>query len=269
MMLICHRATINATSSPLLRLPAEIRSHILDLIFKDNIIRVHPNVVYIDSRQHAYYKLSNCQCPTKYERYSSRVWVREAGWEDKPKFMYGCEECQSNYGSSPAAQVKLSLQVLQVCRQIYHEAALKPFSNSVFIYECDNGAKGRGLQAFVNALVPAQARAISQLQLTGSLEEVLTSAILPKMKGLRHLDLYYDLWFHHLNVTLERLKAVEREWSDKAVAKLGLQSLRVEIGLWIDTERIWTDPAELTLRDAQEIETCLECMELELLERLG
>lgn len=55
----------------------------------------------------------------------------------------------------------IPLPLLQVCRQIYHEASLKPFSQTTFIID---GGYYVASRTFLDALVPTQARAITRVR---------------------------------------------------------------------------------------------------------
>ena len=60
----------------------------------------------------------------------------------------------------------VGLGLLGTCRQLYNEAALKPFSQISFatLARCDESYSG--VQRFVDALIPAQARAVARLRMT-------------------------------------------------------------------------------------------------------
>ena len=72
----------------------------------------------------------------------------------------------------------IPLSLLQVCRQIYHEAALKPFSQTTFIID---GGYHLASRAFVDALVPTQAKAIIRVHFA------CHDGMCPAFKVIRHL----------------------------------------------------------------------------------
>lgn len=60
----------------------------------------------------------------------------------------------------------IGIHLLLVSRQIYHEAALKPFTEGSFSCVSHDRGKVSGLRPFVDALVPVQAQALAHLRLT-------------------------------------------------------------------------------------------------------
>jgi hypothetical protein len=91
----------------------------------------------------------------------------------------------------------LPLHLLQVCRQIYGEAALIPFTKNSFA--CQIKIKGSPLRALLATLVPAQVRAIAQLIMTvGRCYGWWTPRYLGvlELKGLRSFHLVLPENFH-------------------------------------------------------------------------
>lgn len=265
MMLIFNRAKVNATSSPLLRLPAEVRSLIFDHVF-ENLIRIRPSkVVDSESKTRTHYRLSECKCPPDDKQHSPRIWSylrqRHAG----KNFKQGCKDCEGRVYNAPGL-AKFSLHTLLVCRQIYYEAALKPFSQATFIYEPEVTAmrSDPGLQAFLRALIPAQAKAITHLQLTGSVRDVLSSSILPQLQGLRHLRLSQNQWFDTAIKVFYFLRHLESMLEMEGVSKLGLRSLRLEIGLRL---HVGVDGGveKPTLSEVERLENVMKRMESNML----
>ncbi|GAB7333785.1 hypothetical protein MBLNU13_g05304t2 [Cladosporium sp. NU13] len=76
----------------------------------------------------------------------------------------GCTIDQSH--DTPLNPFAIGLGLLDICRQLYNEAALKPFSQISFatLARCDDSYSG--IQRFVDALIPTQARAIARLRIT-------------------------------------------------------------------------------------------------------
>jgi len=119
----------------------------------------------------------------------------------------------------------LHLEPLQVCRQIYHEAVLKPFSVNEFHYIVPQHYIGKTrLQHMVETLVPAQARAIKCLHLIWVNTTHLRSTLFGQLKGLDHVDIQMALSRSDLWKTLA-------DFSDLSgvmeLSKLQLKSLRI------------------------------------------
>lgn len=100
----------------------------------------------------------------------------------------------------------LHLDLLQTCRQIYHEAVLRPFSVNTFhhIRNCDY-FPGEELQSLLKSLVPTQIRAIKHLRVVCGRENFLRHTTVQQLKGLENLDIqiswsdclhnsYGDMW---------------------------------------------------------------------------
>lgn len=123
------------------------------------------------------------------------------------------------------------LSLLQVCRQIYHEAALKPFSQTTFIVDesCHLGSK-----AFLSALVPTQTRAIAHLHF------LCFGGQCPAYEIMRHLMKLDSLRVQIVEAHLGWSQRAQRldlefdtlEWSLRAVKDLGLKSFH--IGMVVD-----------------------------------
>lgn len=71
------------------------------------------------------------------------------------------DDCTSHSTRKPLARWDMPLSLLRVCRQIYHEAAFRPFSQTIFVV-C--GEWWSSSQAFLDALVPTQARSIKHIR---------------------------------------------------------------------------------------------------------
>jgi hypothetical protein len=121
--------------------------------------------------------------------------------------------------------------MLQVCRQIYHEAALKPFTEASFHIILVNKYCSPGLKKFLGTLVPAQARAIAHLRISLLKDQFLSSAILPPLSGLKHVEINIATYGHPRirDESLRQLQAFENGPGFKALKKLGLKSLRLTV----------------------------------------
>jgi hypothetical protein len=109
----------------------------------------------------------------------------------------------------------MPVSLLQVYRQIYHEAALKPFPQTIFMVQEKWYA---GSRAFLEALVPTQARAIKHIRF------MCVDGLCPAYKVMRHLKgletlvfqlvedfeeegpYRFDFMLEHLNKNLKRVK---------------------------------------------------------------
>jgi hypothetical protein len=81
--------------------------------------------------------------------------------------------------------------MLQVCRQIYHEAVLKPFAQITFQLNIGAGSKGlRTASMLLEKLVPEQGRAIARLCLTANDGVFMSPLLTSKFKGLKHLEIH-------------------------------------------------------------------------------
>ena len=130
----------------------------------------------------------------------------------------------------------LPLGVLQTCRQIYHEAVLKPFSVNEFHYTC-LGYDFEGdseLMYLIDALNPTQIRAIKHLALVSYLAQFPRRATMQKLTGLRHLriqiymgsrqrDLTRFDWLGVCNI----FATLPSDPGAAALRKLHLKSLRI------------------------------------------
>lgn len=120
----------NATASPLLRLPSEIRDRILELVF------TQPQPPCVRSFSH---------CHTANAVPGQPEAVHWGG------YLYLTQHFR------PWGEMSLHLEVLRVCRQIYADAALLPFALNDF--SCDSQAV---LEEFEGKLKPVQRRAIRE-----------------------------------------------------------------------------------------------------------
>lgn len=117
----CHSATINATESPLLRLPPELRCRIYDHLFASIAIHIrsvefafeHPN-----PKRH--YKLSLCDTPHDHKHTPMRYVEHQFKWPRKAA--PGCTVDQTD--NHPFTALDIGLGLLGTCRQLYHEAVL-------------------------------------------------------------------------------------------------------------------------------------------------
>jgi hypothetical protein len=139
-------ASTNAADSRFLRLPPEIRCRIYDFAFSDRVVRVRTSQVTFCQSSEA------CQIQHR-QHYDQRI-VHQISLP-YPRDPSELEPCQAHKIS------KIPVHLLQVCRQVYHEAALKPFTQPTFDFFVGN----HGINYFLAGLVPGQARAITHIRL--------------------------------------------------------------------------------------------------------
>jgi hypothetical protein len=231
--------TANAATSTFLKLPPEIRSCIYDCVFGSNSILIKPYLHVERTPKRVGYKISMCTCELDHTQLSPRVRGYDRETTPEKVCTKPCQNCTASAGSRPSAFESLSLPSLQVCRQIYHEAALKPFQQALFIFNfgklrmhlAGSLLAGYALPAFMNALVPAQVKAITRLRLVSAGRTDLDIVKLPRLQGLKHLEMQLDLKITDLNYTFRRLEVVAARPQVASLAKLNLKSIRVEMGL--------------------------------------
>jgi hypothetical protein len=126
----------------------------------------------------------------------------------------------------------LHLDLLKTCRQIYHEAVLKPFSVNEFHHFCESRHfPGRELSNFVKALVPTQARAIKHLRVVFHNAPFLRHTIVQQLKGLERLEVQIALADHYYgtfgNDMWKPLDDFSANLGVEALAEFSLKSLRI------------------------------------------
>ena len=229
---LIHSSTAtNAACSPFLALPAELRRRIYDFVFGSNTIRIIPCRHMEHEPNRIGYALLRCTCEQDLTQLSPRI----RGYEYEGGYGRVCTQvCQYRTASHAEWKKGLSLASLQVCRQIYHEAVLKPFQKSFFTFgfgTVSTNGEGLGLQAFMNALVPTQAKAITRLRLLSPSSTLLCCAKLAKLESLRHLDLQLNLNFSASDDILQRLERFANDPLVRSLVKLNLKTIRLDLGL--------------------------------------
>lgn len=128
----------------------------------------------------------------------------------------------------------LSLDVLRSCRQIYHEAVLKPFYQISFVCIAEQFwglvENTFGLRAFLDALVPTQARAVANLRLAMVSYSHLNHNTFARLGGLEQLHVeistYFKVSTKHHQVIPELRRYCAQLWI-KEIGKLHLKTLRI------------------------------------------
>lgn len=108
--------------------------------------------------------------------------------EPGPKTLYDHLDCYE----SPSQPQQFSLDLLSVCRQIYHEAVLVPFTGNTFIDDARLDSLGSPhFTGFLDRLVPIQIRSIKHLILNTKFMSYYLASCLNRLSGLRTLK--FDL----------------------------------------------------------------------------
>lgn len=118
-----YSAVYNAENSPFLLLPPELRSRIYDFVFGDLVIRRLP------WRNTVCQKHQACEVERR-QRYDQKISYYPTPDQIHPSHLkedLGLTSCTTQ------KQARIPVRLLQVCRQINHEAALKPFSEPTFV----------------------------------------------------------------------------------------------------------------------------------------
>ncbi|KAM0690869.1 hypothetical protein Q7P36_009638 [Cladosporium allicinum] len=208
-------AAYNAENSPFLLLSPELRSRIYDFVFGDLVIRRQP------------WKNSVCQkhqaCEVKRrERYDQKISYYLTPDQIHPSDLkedLGLISCRTQ------KQARIPVRLLQVCRQIYHEAALKPFSEPTFdIANC--GLSDRP-GCFASRMVPAQIKAIAHLRVVDNQYFRIAETFASNLSGLEHFEIGFvirmtDSWY--LN-PLEEMQTFETKGGVEWLKGIGLKSV--------------------------------------------
>jgi hypothetical protein len=197
----------NATISPLLsKIPPEIRSRIYDYVFGDLIVRVNHG-----------------------GRHSRGVFQ-----PDGKSWIFEVPSANPNYVPCDLNKpYEIPVQLLQVCRQIYHEAVLKPFTEPTFKFMMTDDGVNRGMTSFLDSLVPTQARAIQRLHLTCSQAFDMTKNATSLFKGVQHVEIEISTRNDaHQVIPLQDLELFKQKGGIEWPKKAGLKSVRFEVTLF-------------------------------------
>jgi hypothetical protein len=215
-------------------LPPEIRSRIYDYVFGSNLVRI---TSYLHAGQRSRCigcKISRGTCDYDHTQLSPRVrGYKHDVWSQIIR-TEACQHCTGSDAQRTSVLEGFSLPFLQASRQIYHEAALKPFQQAMFVFDfVDSQSKeaSYGLPAFMNALVPAQVKAITHLRLLSVTPTCIRYAKLPRLEGLKHLEMQVNFSFAHFDHTSRLLEDFAASPIVRSLAKLDLRSVRFELGL--------------------------------------
>lgn len=136
--------------------------------------------------------------------------------------------CWNPHTNGGAVSSDVPLTLLATCRQIYHEAVLKPFSQISFIYD-PSPFVSDDLGSFLDALVPAQARAIAHLRLMAEERNFPTARTIKRLGKLErlHICLVGDTYISLQQVLNKGVQRFEGAPGFNAIGKLCLGSLRI------------------------------------------
>ena len=181
-------------------------------------------------------------------------------WPYLPKCMEAHRDCFTTGDTRKSLHHQLHLDLLQTCRQICHEAVLKPFAINGFQHTCRIFyTKGGELQRLVEAMVPSQIRAIKHLYLFCNNAMFLRHTTIQNLTGLEHLEVKIatskNSWSFVRPTILESFHSIA---DVAAVGKLHLKSLRI-------TTEIASDEVLSTHPDAAEVVSWQRDLENKLL----
>jgi len=224
---LCNSAANNATKSPLLLLPPEIRCRIYDDVFSGCILHVSSNNERgIGRRPKQTLHTKFCQSPQDCAAVPSLH-------RDQRKLQGISNPVPSPRDGPPSICVQtgsrsIPVQVLQASRQIYHEAVLKPFTETTFSFDISGLRSGsRGLYMFLESLVPEQLRAIARVCITSYGSRFLSPFLVSRFEGLKHVEVDVVLW--SMQELPRSLRTFERQPGILELGERGLKSVRFTV----------------------------------------
>jgi hypothetical protein len=201
-------------------LPAEIRSQIYGYVLGGKVIHIRKPLELGDGPV-------VCVYPTA-PPYLSRL---EKGWgpmksartEKTSHQSLEYDQPHQNCHESPLQLERFSLGLLSVCRQIYHESVLVPFTDNTFID--DVRLNGPHLRAFLDRLVPIQVKSIKHLILNTTEMSLHCATDLNRLSGLRTLDYIFVPRITHHTFRRELIDFYEKDFGTLNLDKLRLPEL--------------------------------------------
>lgn len=144
------------------------------------------------------YELKMCKLQDKCNTKPSGLSILGRSSSETFSFTHYAEShaaCGRDEALSLSSQI-MGLNFLQVCRQVYHEAAPRSFSQCSFSYTLYTHYPDSkpGLRAFLEGLVPTQARAITHLRLDIQDVGFMSQATVEKLRGLERLDIVLQIF---------------------------------------------------------------------------
>jgi hypothetical protein len=209
-------AAINTADSPLLRLPPEIRCRIYNFTFGDLVVRARWG------RFHICHSSQACELQRR-QNYDQRISYHPTGEPDFINDDSGFPRCQTQ------KRFQIPVHLLQVCRQIYHEAALKPFTEPTFDLRSFEKANPK-LGSVMKKLVPTQARAIARIRIrNGYFFHKPSKAATFNLRGLKHVQVHFDIHTRGRSdedPPLEVFLTFESDGGVEWLKSIGLKSMR-------------------------------------------
>lgn len=177
----------NTSDSALLALPPELRNRIYRYVLGDRTVHI-----FLDTS--AKWSIAHSVCRLRERDSHAAVTIRRDSTEGY-HFSYcdhhlehGCELQDRHRSSSKRfTSARLYIGLLQTCRQIYHEAALLPFSLNTFSFGYPNS-----LQGLLYSLSDAQRRAIRSISIVrpSAWRQNRCLNVLSKLEGLKEITIY-------------------------------------------------------------------------------
>lgn len=158
----------NASESPSLRLPPEIRIRIYDHLFASSAIHVFEIHEYDYMEICRSYRLSLCPHPEQQFKVPTRyVEHLKKNCDFVPKSCTVGQHTDTSmmYGKTPVTPLNIGLEFLQVSRQIYHEARPKPFTEISFHCNARYLGKIDAFSRLLDQMSPPQRQAMARLRL--------------------------------------------------------------------------------------------------------
>ncbi|KAK3654469.1 hypothetical protein LTR56_004099 [Elasticomyces elasticus] len=189
----------NATLSPLLRLPPEVRNRIWRYLMCGNTIHVEPgDLVPVGTKLVPSWKLDPRKLPFRAglcrstTSTSEHVALIKAYQTSEPRDCQRITHPDCLDDDSRTLETELGLSILKTCRQAHQEAALLPFASNHFYFSC-----GAAVINFVRYILLHQARTIRSMSLViGHRFDYLHAArhlLKSKLRGLQHLSCIVQL----------------------------------------------------------------------------
>ncbi|KAK3725492.1 hypothetical protein LTR37_000462 [Vermiconidia calcicola] len=172
---------MNASESPLLRLPPELRNRIYGYVLGGNILHVSRN-------GWSQITVTICRRPDLDAPRADAI--REQGAEDvtfRYRNHHASLGCTLSFHKDNGAR-KLDVVLLQTCRHIHREAALLPHLLSTFAFDCDL----MDFSVFTDTLIPSQRRAIRAVTLVTcgrTIPRIKSPSQISRLTGLTHVTL--------------------------------------------------------------------------------
>lgn len=185
-----HSFTRNENDSPLLALPSEIRTKILQKVMGGNIVHILPQP---NRKYQAFICLSPEDC---HDQESPRVTIapddnnfnHELG--NSQCFTTRHKACSTPPSNAITASNGLNLDVLHVCRQLYQEAAFLPFQQNNFFLGLHAPLDGTppAMDRFINRLCREQRGQVQHVTVVSDTNRIKDRYQLARLKGLRSLS---------------------------------------------------------------------------------